>query len=87
MRLKWLPPLDRIFGPESNISPASQIRLADLLLELIGQEPEFEPFGGFGQGDTQPYGLLVWRQGQVLNLKDTLQPEDELEMIVMVSGG
>ena len=87
MRIKWFPPLDRFFGPESSLDLTGQTSLAELLTRLMDGRPEFEPFAKFGPGDTQPYGLLVWRRGKVLNLQDVLQPEDELEMIVMVSGG
>jgi len=30
---------------------------------------------------------MVWRGGQILGLADELNPEDELEMIIMVAGG
>jgi hypothetical protein len=64
--------------------PAS---LANLLRFLVEEKPELKPYAGFRPGDVQPYGLLVWRDQELLTLSDIVNPMDELEMIPMVAGG
>jgi hypothetical protein len=54
---------------------------------LREQNPDFEPYAGFGPKDKHAYGLLVWRGRKLLTLDDILAPTDEVEMIVMVAGG
>jgi len=63
------------------------VSVAEVLRGLCEQTPALRPFAGFGSGDKQPYGLLVWRNRELLTLDDMLRPEDEVEMIPMVSGG
>lgn len=87
MKIKWLPPLDRMFGQQSELPLSGSTRLTEVLTELMSGQPGFEPYAKYGPGDTQPYGLMVWRQGEILTLNDHLQDHDEVEMIVMVSGG
>jgi len=87
VKIKWLPPLDRLFGPENTVSLPEGTTVAQLLTDLTGKEPDFAPYGGFGPNDRQPFGLLIWRSGQMLTLADELGPEDEVEMIAMVAGG
>lgn len=87
MVIKWFVPLDRLFGPVTRLELPGPIRVADLLARLVAEKPEFRPYGHFDPGDKQPHGLIVWRKGQALSLDETLSPDDELEMIIMVAGG
>jgi len=87
VKIKWLPPLDRFFGPETALALPAGTTVAQLLTDLTEKEPGFAPYGGFGPKDRQPFGLLMWRSGQMLTLADQLGPEDEVEMIAMVAGG
>ncbi len=80
-------PLDRILGPFKEVSLSQPSTLGGLLRILVEETPELKPYAGFGPGDVQPYGLLVWRDGKVLTLSDIVNPMDELEMIPMVAGG
>ncbi len=80
-------PLDRIVGRVKEVSLAHPISLADLLRSLAKETPVLEPYSGFGPGDVQPYGLLIWRDGNLLTLADIVNPTDELEMIPMIAGG
>jgi hypothetical protein len=87
MKIKMHPPLDRIMGPVKEVPGEHPLSLADLLRSLGEEAPGFGPYAGFGPKDVQPYGLLVWRDGKMLNLVDILNPTDELEFIVMIAGG
>ena len=87
MKLKWFNPLDRLFGPLSEINTTEPITVGQLLTRLAEKQPNFAPFARFSPGDKQPHGLMVWRSGQALSLSDELNSEDELEMIIMVAGG
>jgi sulfur carrier protein ThiS len=87
LRIRWLPPLDKLFGPVSEIPLKKPTPVADVLSQLTEQEPEFAPYARFKSNDRQPHGLLVWRGGKVLTLGDDLHAGDEIEMIMMVAGG
>ena len=87
MKIKWFNPLDRFFGPRSEVNPTVPMTVGQLLTHLAEKQPKFTPFARFSPGDKQPHGLMVWRGGQILSLTDVLNPEDELEMIIMVAGG
>ena len=87
MKIKLHPPLDRIMGPIKEVPIEHARSLADLLRFLAEETPDLAPYSGFGPKDVQPYGLLVWRDGRMLTLKDILNPTDELEFIVMIAGG
>lgn len=87
MLIKWFPPLDRIFGPQTEYEAARPLALRTVLIDLRETEPDFLPYANFGPEDRQPYGLMVWRSGQVLGLDDPVGPDDELEMIIMIAGG
>ena len=87
MQIKTLPPLDRILGSVKEVDLALPAPLGNLLRILVEETPELKPYAGFGPGDVQPYGLLVWREGKLLTLADIVNPLDELEMIPMVAGG
>ncbi len=80
-------PLDQIVGRVKEVSLAYPISLANLLHSLTDETPALAPYLAFGPLDVQPYGLLIWRDGRLLTLADTLNPTDELEMIPMVAGG
>ena len=87
MQVKWFPPFDQYFGKVSEIRLDGPVLLREMLLRLSQDEPAMEPYAKFGDEDRQAHGLMVWRKGQVLALDDTLQPDDELEIIIMVAGG
>ena len=87
MKIQLFPPLDKILTPSKQLDVPGPISVADLLRILQEEAPRFARYGGFGHGDTQPRGLLVWRDRELLTLKDMLAPDDEVEMIAMVAGG
>ncbi len=87
MIIKWFPPLDKLFGRVSELALDGPTELREVLIGLRNEKPEFAPYANFGPEDVQPYGLLVWRGGQVLTLRDVVNPDDEVEMIVMIAGG
>jgi hypothetical protein len=87
MKIKWFAPLDQFFGPVSEVLLAEPTPLPQVLRQLTEQEPGLAPYTRFGEGDRQAHGLLVCRRGLVLSLTDELEPDDELEMVVMVTGG
>lgn len=87
MRIKWFPPLDKFHGTESEVELGKVRTLGQLLARFQAETPEMAPYTRFSPEDKQPHGLMVWRNGTVLNLNDTLQPDDVLEMIIMVAGG
>ena len=87
MKIKMRAPFDRIMGPVKEVSLQHPVSLAELLRALGKESPGFMPYAGFGPKDVQPYGLSVWRDGELLTLKDILDPTDELEMIPMIAGG
>jgi hypothetical protein len=87
VRIRWLPPLDRFFGPVSELALQGPTAIPEVLGRLTAQVPELGPYAKFGPGDRQPYGLLVLRGGEVLTLADRLEPEDHVEMLMMVAGG
>ena len=87
MKIKFSAPLNRIFGPIKVLDFSHPASVADVLRLLLEQEPDFAPYAGFSSGDKHPWGLLVWREKNLLTLSDMVTPEDEVEMIVMVAGG
>ena len=87
LRIKTRAPLDKIMGSLKEVTLPHPAALADLLRFLMEKTPELKPYAGFGAGDVQPYGLVVWRGGKMLTLSDIVNPMDELEMIPMVAGG
>ncbi len=87
MNIRFSPPLDSIMGSMRHLAVTHPVSVAEALRMLQDQTPALRPYAGFGDGDKQPYGLLVWRGRELLDLKDILTPEDELEMIAMVAGG
>jgi hypothetical protein len=87
LKIKMHPPLDRILGPVKEVSLPGSISLAELLRQLTAEAPGLAPYSKFGPKDVQPLAVLVWRQGKLLTLADTLNPADELEMIPMIAGG
>jgi len=87
LKIKLHTPLDRILGPVKEVPLTQPLSVADLLACLKEKEPDFAPFAGFGPKDVHPYGLLVWRGNKLLTLADTLDPTDEVEMILMAAGG
>lgn len=87
MKITWYPPLDRFFGPMSEMALSGPISLSQLLRRLTEQEAGLSVYARFGSGDSKPQGLLVFRDGKILNLNDSLKPEDELEMLILVTGG
>ncbi len=87
LKIKFSPPLNRILGPVRELDFSHPVSVAKVLQLLREQTPAFAPYAGFGPKDKQAYGLLVWREGNLLTLDDILAPTDEVEMIVMVAGG
>ena len=87
MKIKWFAPLDKMFGSVSEFLLTEPTPLPRVLRQLTEQEPAFAPYARFEEGDRQAHGLLVCRRGLVLSLADELHPDDELEMVVMVTGG
>lgn len=87
MKLKFHPPLDRIFGPIRDWPLDEPIPVATFLRSLSQEAPALAPYAGFGPKDVQPYALLVWRKGKALTLQDLLHPWDEVELMPMVAGG
>ncbi len=87
MRVRFHPPLDRIFGPTKDWPIDRPTAVASFLRSLVAEEPALAPYAGFGPRDVQPYALLIWREGRVLTLQDILDPTDELEMMPMIAGG
>ncbi len=87
MKIKTHPPLDQIMGPVKELPVDHPVSLADLLRSLLEETPALAPYAGFGPKDVQPFSLLVWRAGKMLTLADILNPNDELEFIVMIAGG
>jgi hypothetical protein len=87
LKIKFYAPLDKIFDPVRELDVAVPVSVGETLRILGDETPGFTPFSGFGPDDTHPHGLLVWRKGELLTLKDLIGPGDEVEMIVMVAGG
>ena len=87
VRIVWLPPLDRVGGPVTEIELGGPTPLTRVLGDLAREVPGFAPYARFGEKDHQPQGLLVLRRGHVLTLADELAPGDEVEMLIMVAGG
>jgi hypothetical protein len=53
----------------------------------VREQPGFERYARFEDGERRPQGLLVCRGGVVLALADELEPDDELEMVLLITGG
>ncbi len=87
MKIKFLAPLNQIFGSAKELDFVHPVSVAELLRFLQDQAPAFTTYGGFGPGDKHPYGLLVWRQHHLMTLDEMLDPNDELEMVPMAGGG
>ena len=87
MKVEWYPPFDQYFGKKSEIPLTERISLREMLIRIREEESFMEPYARFSDEDRQPHGLMVWRKGEVLALDDMLQPDDELEIIIMVAGG
>jgi hypothetical protein len=87
LKVRLYPPLDRMVGPSREMHFDRPVSVAEVLRLLTDEVPDFARYAGFGPGDVQPYGLLVWRNNKVLKLSDALQPNDEVEMRLMVAGG
>ncbi len=87
MNVKWYPPFDQYFGKKSEVPLDGPVSLKSILIQIREKEEAMEPYVRFSPEDRQPHGLMVWRRGEVLGLDDMVQPEDELEMIIMVAGG
>ena len=87
MEIVFFPPIDAIMGTSMDLDTGKSATVGEVLQLLQDEVPEFAPFGGFDRGDTQPRGLLVWRNRILLNLKDRLKADDKIELIPMVAGG
>ena len=87
LKIKFFPPLDKIVTPVRELNVPGPISVAEVLQVLREETPDFTPYAGFNRGDTHPRGLLVWRNRKLLTLDDILNPDDEVEMIAMVTGG
>jgi hypothetical protein len=79
--------LDKLFGAVKEQHFSQSLSVGDLLRALGREMPDFTRYAGFGPKDKHPYGLLVWRDRGLLTLEDILDPNDEIELIVMVTGG
>jgi len=87
MKIRFSPPLDKIMDPTRALDSPRPVRVAHVLRIMAEQTPAFAPYAGFTCGDKHAYGLLVWRDGNLLELEDIVEPNDALEMIAMVAGG
>jgi hypothetical protein len=87
LKIRFLPPLNRILGQVRELDFSHPVSVAHVLRLLREQNPDFAPYAGFGPKDKHAYGLLVWRERKLLTLDDILAPTDEVEMIIMVAGG
>ena len=87
LRIKWYPPLDRFFGRFSEIDLDEPLTAGDLLVRFREQEPRLAPYARFGPGDRLAWGLMILRGNETLKLNDSIEPGDELEILVMVEGG
>ena len=87
LKIRWFPPLDRFFGPVSQVELDEPVPLREILIRLTAEQEELAPFTRFSPEDRQPHGLMVWRAGKVLGLDDLLLAGDEVEMMIMVAGG
>jgi len=87
LEIVFFPPIDAIMGASMNLDTPEWLTVGEVLQLLEDRVPEFAPYGGFEKGDTQPRGLLVWRDHMLLNLKDLLKADDRIEVIPMVAGG
>ena len=87
MRVRLHSPLDKILAPVRELDVPGPVPLSTVLQMLQEEAPGFACYGGFTPGSEQPYGLLAWRNQELLFLNDMLDPEDEVEMIPMVAGG
>lgn len=87
MTIRWHPPLDRLFGSATPLTLAGPARVAELLDELAAREPRFARYLRSAGGATRSDALLVWRRGENLGLADWVEPDDEVEILVLVTGG
>lgn len=85
--IRWHPPLDRLFGLTSAWPLGGPTPVARVLAELAACEPRFSRYARRTDGSLRPEALLVWRRGEVLGLDDRVDPGDEVEILVLVTGG
>ncbi|MBI5017217.1 MAG: hypothetical protein HZB55_17260 [Deltaproteobacteria bacterium] len=87
MTIRWYPPLDSLFGAVTDLPLERTASVSGLLLEFYEREPRFIRYARHVEGEAAPTGLLVWRRGKALKFVDILEPEDEVEVLVLVTGG
>lgn len=87
MNVRWHPPLDSLFGASMELGLGSPKSVKLVLQELCEREPRFARYARHGAEDISPPELLVLRRGQVLRLGDLLDPEDQVDVLLLVTGG
>jgi len=87
LEITFRPPLDRLAGAGMELSFTRPVSLVEVLNCLIETVPDLAPYAGFNDGGKQAFGLLVWRDRQLLSLDDVILPVDKIELIVMAAGG
>ena len=86
-RLKWYPPLDRLFGPVSEIELDRAISVRELLTRMQERQPGLGRYLRFAPEDTHARGLMILRGDKTLNLTDRIEPGDRVDILVGVQGG
>jgi len=87
LRVKWFAPLDRLFGPESEIDLDGSISVAEFLTRMCAEEPGLERHVHFNPEDTRPRGIVVLRGPTTLTLADAVGPGDRIDVLVGIQGG
>lgn len=87
MTLRWYPPLDGLLGTVTELPLDRPTPVARVLADICDREPALRRYARHTERDTRPQGLLLWRRGQILGLGDVLEPSDEVEVLVLVTGG
>lgn len=86
-RIKWYPPLDQVKGPESEITLAGPLPVADLLHRLCDETPGLSRFVQVDSETSAVLGLMVLRGDTLLRLADTVEPGTFLEILAAIDGG
>jgi len=87
LEITFRPPLDRLAGAGMELNFSRPVSLVEVLNYLKETVPALAPYAGVSDGAKQAFGLLVWRNRQLLSLDDVILPADKIELIVMAAGG
>ena len=85
--VKWYAPLDKIFGPVSEVEMDRAVTVAEFLSDLRRREPRLDPYIRFKPEDTLPSGLMILRGDKTLKLADRIEPGDKVDILVGIQGG